>query len=411
MPAHLQLGRLPTGTMVAKHPTDVAKTSTPRVACKACTLFQVCLPIGLSEVDLESVDRIIQKRRAVRPGEHLFLTGDAFASIYAVKSGSFKTFTFADDGAEHVTGLYLPGELFGMEAISSRTHCCSAVALERSAVCEIPFDRLEELGNRIPSLMRHMVRIMSKEIQRDKRVMQISKSGAESRLAAFLLSVAERYHERGFSRNEYYLSMSRIDIGNYLGLADETVSRLFTRFKEDALISVDRRHVKLIDIPRLQAIAWNAPERGSRGARKNSAGGRLLAWDPHYSIGVGAIDRQHRRLFDISNRFYEAWRHRAGRDVLCRLFDELLEYTSYHFAAEERLMRKIDYPGLSRHRRSHEEIVDLVRKYRAQLRAAEQGAETQALEFIKTWLNIHVLEDDRGIGDCLRRERTKTSNH
>lgn len=393
--------------MVEKHPTDVVSVSTPKVACNDCTLFQLCLPIGVNEADLELLDRIIKKRRAVKPGEHLFRTGEGFASIYAVKSGSFKTFTFADDGAEHVTGLHLPGELFGMDAISPGTHYCSAVALERSAVCEIPFDRLEELGNRVPSLMRQMVRIMSKEILRDKRAVQITKSGAESRLATFLLSVAERYHERGFSRNEYHLSMSRIDIGNYLGLADETVSRLFTRFKEERLLMVDRRHVKLIDIPRLQEIAQGAGERSSRGAREDSARVRLLAWDPHYSIGVGAIDRQHQRLFNISNRFYDAWRQRAGRDALRRVFDELLEYTSHHFAEEERLMQEIGYPALPQHRRSHEELVDLVRKYRAQLESGVQDVETQALEFIKTWLNIHVLEDDRDIGDYLRRARAK----
>ncbi len=381
---------------------NVVNLSTLRVACKDCTLFQLCLPVGVSEADLELLDRIIRKRRAVKPGEHLFRSGDGFISIYAVKSGSFKTFIFTEEGSEQVTGLHLPGELFGMDAISSGTHCCNAIALERSAVCEIPFDRLEDLGIRVPGLLRQMVRIMSKEIMRDKRIMQITKSSAEGRLAAFLLSVAERFYERGFSRNEYHLSMSRVDIGNYLGLADETVSRLFTRFKEEGLLMVDRRHVRLIDIPRLHAIAAGAAERSLRGAREEDTGARLLAWDPIYSIGVDAIDQQHQRLFDISNRFYDAWRRHAGRDALRRIFDELLEYTGYHFAEEERLMQELSYPALAKHRRSHEELVDLVGKYRAQLESGMQGVETQALEFIKIWLNIHVLEDDRDIGDYLR---------
>jgi CRP/FNR family transcriptional regulator len=397
--------------MAETQPANVFSPSTIKVACKDCTLFQLCLPIGVSDADLELLDRIIKKRRAVKPGEHLFRMGDPFVSIYAVKSGSFKTFTFADDGAEQVTGLHLPGELFGMDAISSGTHCCNAVALERSAVCEIPFDRLQDLGARVPSLMRQMVRIMSKEIMRDKRVMQITKSGAEGRLAAFLLSVAERYFERGFSQDEYHLSMSRVDIGNYLGLADETVSRLFTRFKDEGLLMVDRRHVRLLDIPRLQAIARGGTERGASGAREEGSGARLLAWDPIYSIGIDAIDRQHQRLFEISNRFYDAWRTRAGHDALRRVFDELLEYTGYHFAEEERLMREIGYPGFAGHHRAHEELVELVGKYRSQLEAGVPGIETQALEFIKTWLNIHVLEDDRSIGDYLRRTGTKSVGH
>jgi hemerythrin-like metal-binding protein len=270
-------------------------------------------------------------------------------------------------------------------------------------VCEIPFERLEELAARVPSLMRQMVRIMSKEIMRDKRAMQITKAGAEGRLAAFLLGVAERYHERGFARDEYHLSMSRVDIGNYLGLADETVSRLFTRFKEDGLLMVDRRHIRLIDVPRLRAIASGAMERDSRRGREEGTGAKLLAWDSDYSIGVEAIDEQHRRLFDISNRFYDAWRVRAGRAALCRIFDELLEYTRYHFAEEERLMQQIGYPGLPQHRRAHEELVELVGRFRGQLESGTPGVETEALEFVKTWLNIHVLEDDRDIGEHLLR--------
>ena len=395
--------------MIEKEAANVISLSTLKVACKDCTLFQLCLPVGVSEPDLQLLDRIIKKRRVVKPGEHLFRGGDPFASIYAVKSGSFKTFTFAADGTEQVIGLHLPGELFGMDAINSGAHCCNAVALERSAVCEIPFERFEELAGRVPSLMRQMVRIMSKEIMRDKRIMQITKAGAEGRLAAFLLSVAERYYERGFARDEYHLSMSRVDIGNYLGLADETVSRLFTRFKEEGLLTVERRHIKLIDVPRLHAIARGAVERSSRGAREDGAGTRLLAWDADYRIGVETIDAQHQRLFDIGNRFYAAWRARSGREALGRIFDELLAYTRYHFAEEEKLMQEIGYPGLAQHRRSHAELVELVGRFQRQLQSGAQGVETEALEFVKTWLNIHVLEGDRDIGDFLLRSRKKSA--
>ncbi len=390
--------------MTQKETASVISLSTLKVACKDCTLFQLCLPVGVSEPDLQLLDRIIKKRRTVTPGEQLFRCGEQFGSIYAVKSGSFKTFVFAADGSEQVIGLHLPGELFGMDAINSGAHCCNAVALERSAVCEIPFERLEELAARVPSLMRQMVRIMSKEIMRDKRIMQITKAGAEGRLAAFLLSVAERYHERGFARDEYHLSMSRVDIGNYLGLADETVSRLFTRFKEEGLLQVERRHIRLLNIARLHAIARGATERG---AREEGVGGKLLAWDTGYSIGVHSIDEQHRRLFDISNRFYEAWRARAGREALSRSFDELLHYTRYHFADEESVMQRIGYPGLQQHRRAHQELVDRVSRLRHELAAGTAGVETEALELVKAWLNIHVLEDDRDIGDFLLRSRKK----
>jgi CRP/FNR family transcriptional regulator len=402
-----------------------------RVECRDCALFQLCLPTGINQTDLEMLDRIIRRRRPVKRGESLYRAGDAFGSLYAVKSGSFKTFSFTEDGREQVTGLHLPGELFGMEAISAGTHCCSAAALERSSVCEIPFERLEALGAQVPNLMRQFVRIMSKEILRDKRIMQMTKSSADGRLAAFLLNLSERYRERGFSAREYRLSMSRIDIGNYLGLADETVSRLFTRFQEAGLLETDRKQVRLLDIPRLQALARRPVARSLPGSQavhdaiaarpmiaslpEDSLDANLLVWAPQYDIGVAAVDRQHRRLFDLSNRFYQAACHRARRAALHRVFDELLEYAGYHFAEEERLMEQIDYPHLMAHRAHHVRLAEQVRRYRAQLRAGVGGAEAQAAGFLKMWLHSHVLDADRQIGAFLQgslalaRERRQTA--
>lgn len=400
--------------MTRPDPANVIRLPSLKVECRDCALFQLCLPIGIDQADLEMLDRIIKRRRPVKRGEYLYRAGDAFGSIYAVKSGSFKTFSFTEDGREQVTGLHLPGELFGMDAISAGTHCCSAAALERSSVCEIPFDRFEELGAQVPNLMRQIVHIMSKEILRDKRIMQITKNSAEGRLAAFLLNLSERFRERGFAAREYQVSMSRIDIGNYLGLADETVSRLFTRFQEAGLLDTDRRQVRLLDVPRLQALARGPAERTAAGTRTangahatervnplapdDQAGARLLVWEPRYNIGVDAIDRQHRTLFDISNRLYRAARHRARRAALRRVFDELLEYAGYHFAEEERLMEQVDYPDLAAHHTHHAQLANLVQQYRAQLRAGVAGAEMQALEFVKTWLHSHVLDADREIG-------------
>ncbi|MEK7262335.1 MAG: fumarate/nitrate reduction transcriptional regulator Fnr [Pseudomonadota bacterium] len=397
-----------------KHSSVSVDLARLKVACQNCSLFQLCLPVGLGQGDLELLDRIIKRHRPVHRGEHLFRAGDPFQAIYAVRSGSVKTYAVSEDGGEQVTGFHLSGELFGMDAISSGTHCCSAMVLERSSVCEIPFDRLEELGARIPSLMRQTVRIMSKEILRDKRIMQITKNSAPGRLAAFLLGLSERFHERGFAAQEYHLSMSRIDIGNYLGLADETVSRLFTRFQEDGLLAVERKRIRLIDTPRLQAVArglteraplkiyigggmYSKPHTGQDAPERKGHTG-FPSWDPIYRIGVDVIDRQHQKLFDISNRFYDAWRHHERRAVLCRIFDELIEYTGYHFAEEERLMQQIDYPALPQHRANHEELVELVNHYRTQLKGRTAGAERQVIEFVRTWLRAHVLDADRKIG-------------
>ena len=397
-----------------KHSSVSVDLARLKVACQNCNLFQLCLPVGLGQDDLELLDRIIKRHRPVHRGEHLFRAGDPFQAIYAVRSGSVKTYAVSEDGGEQVTGFHLSGELFGMDAISSGTHCCSAMVLERSSVCEIPFDRLEELGARIPSLMRQTVRIMSKEILRDKRIMQITKNSAPGRLAAFLLGLSERFHERGFAAQEYRLSMSRIDIGNYLGLADETVSRLFTRFQEDGLLAVERKAHPADRYP-ASASGRPGPDRTSstenlywrrhvfeaahEAGRTGEEGPHgFPSWDPIYRIGVDVIDRQHQKLFDISNRFYDAWRHHERRAVLCRIFDELIEYTGYHFAEEERLMQQIDYPALPQHRANHEELVELVNHYRTQLKGRTAGAERQVIEFVRTWLRAHVLDADRKIG-------------
>jgi CRP/FNR family transcriptional regulator len=410
---------------MSKNPhTTVVRLSDLTVACGHCTLSELCLPIGLGEGDLEQLDRIIQRRRPVRRGEHLYRAGDRFDSIFAVKSGSFKTYTDTQDGREQVTGLYLPGELFGLEGIATGGYCCSAQALERSSVCELPFEELEGLGAQMPSLMRQMLRVMSREIGHDKRVLQATKAGAERRLAAFLLSLSERYEARGFSATEFRLTMSRADIGNFLGLADETVSRLFTRFQEDGLLSVERKHVRLLNVPRLDAVSRGmtagvaqrvyigggmyAKPRAQRDAVGTVDPTGFPSWSPTYRIGVEAIDRQHEKLFDIGSRFHRAWQDGARRAALRRIFGELLEYAGYHFAEEERLMQQIGYPALAQHRANHEELVELVNHYHTQLRDGVKGSERQAVEFVRTWLRAHVLDADKKIGAYLAGSRTVT---
>ncbi|MBD3671555.1 MAG: fumarate/nitrate reduction transcriptional regulator Fnr [Gammaproteobacteria bacterium] len=242
----------------------VVELSKIKVACKDCSLFQLCLPMGLESDDLEKLDVIIKRRRPVKRGEDLFRVGDGFRSIYAVRSGSIKTFSPTQDGQEQVTGFHLTGELLGLDAISNNYHPCTATALETTSVCEIPFERLEELGHQIPSLQRQLFRVMSREIfTEENHTLLLGKRNAEERLAAFLLSVSNRFKSRGFSPNEYNLSMSRNDIGNYLGLAVETVSRMFTRFQESGLLTVERKHVVIHDLDRLHDMAGSSRSSGN----------------------------------------------------------------------------------------------------------------------------------------------------
>jgi CRP/FNR family transcriptional regulator len=210
--------------------------------------------MGLTPEDVERLDDIVRRTRPLHRGDYLFRTGDRFRSLYVVKTGSLKTFAPSPEGGEQVLGFHLPGEIIGLDAIDKDAHACSAKVLETSAICEIPFHRLEELTAAIPSLQHQMYRLLSKEIAQDTdMLLLLGKKNAEERLAAFLVSLSRRLAKRGLSSTDFYVSMSRHEIGNYLGLAVETVSRIFTRFQDDGLVRVDRKHIELLDMDALEA--------------------------------------------------------------------------------------------------------------------------------------------------------------
>ena len=223
-----------------------------KVACLECSLIEICLPVGIARDDLDRLDSIIDRKRPLLRGEHLFRIGDPFQCLYAVRSGSLKTYATSEDGQEQVMGFHLPGELIGLDGIAEGDHPLAARALETTSVCEIPFHDLESLSTQLPGLQRQLLRVMSKEIRNDEHSMvSRGQKSAEERLASFLIGLSNRFMRRGFSANQFNLSMSRSDIGNYLGLALETVSRLFTRFQNEGLLRVDRKHIELIDRERL----------------------------------------------------------------------------------------------------------------------------------------------------------------
>jgi CRP/FNR family transcriptional regulator len=216
--------------------------------------------MGLDADDVERLDGIVKRARPLHRGDHLFRNGERFRSLYVVKTGSVKTYAPSEEGGEQVLGFHLPGELIGLDAIEKEVHACSAKVLETSAICDVPFSRLVELSSRIPSLQHQMYRLLSKEIGHDtEMLLLLGKKSAEERLAAFLLSMSKRLRRRGLCPTDFYLSMSRHEIGNYLGLAVETISRLFTRFQDEGLLKVDRKHVELLELEAMEAIIAHAP--------------------------------------------------------------------------------------------------------------------------------------------------------
>lgn len=226
-----------------------------RSACSSCNLRELCLPVGLSTKDLERLDELVAQRRAVSRGEDLFRTGDRFQYVYAVRSGFFKTGLTLEDGREQVTGFQMTGELLGLDGISTDAHTVSATALEDSRVCVIPFEQLEQLSREFTDLQRQFHKIMSREIVRDHGVMLLLGSmKAEERLAAFLVNLMQRLQARGYSSSEVVLRMTREEIGSYLGLKLETVSRTFSRFQEEGLLNVKQRQIRILDQGRLREL-------------------------------------------------------------------------------------------------------------------------------------------------------------
>ena len=227
-----------------------------QVSCGNCRLNSICLPMALEGDDIEQLDGIIQRSNPLEKSQHLYREGDVFKAVYAVRSGALKAYKTTDDGREQVTGFYFPGEILGMDGISRNLHASSAKALETAAVCEIPFTSLEKLSVMMPNLQRHFFQLMSREITEDQQLITLlSKNSADERVAALMLSISTRNARRKLSATQLRLPMSRVDIGNYLGLTVETVSRVFSRMQKLEYLHVDNKEIKILDVRGLQNMA------------------------------------------------------------------------------------------------------------------------------------------------------------
>jgi len=227
-----------------------------QASCNNCRLSSLCLPLSLHLEDVDLLDQIVQRGRPLQRGSHLYRAGDAFQSLFAIRSGSVKASTLNEQGEEQVTGFYLPGELVGLDGIADNQYTNSVVALETASVCEIPFHLMEELSLKIPSLQRHMFQLLSREITQDQQMLSLlSKNNAEERVAALLLSLSKRHQRRHLSANDFQLPMSRTDIGNFLGLTIETISRVFRRLQQQGILAVDKKHIRIQDMEQLRVLA------------------------------------------------------------------------------------------------------------------------------------------------------------
>ena len=240
---------------------SIASSKNNKPHCGTCSLSSLCLPIALQANDLDSLDEVIKRGRPIQKGEMLFKQGDDFNAVFAIRTGALKSFTLAHSGEEQITGFHLASELIGLSGYDSGTYPLTAKALETTTVCEIPVSQLDLLSDDMPELRRQLMRTVSGEIRHDQNMMMLlSKKNAEERIASFLVDVSERFVRRGFSHTQFRLSMSRVDISNYLGLAVETVSRVFTRFQKTELIATQGKEITLLDAKTLYAMAGCAED-------------------------------------------------------------------------------------------------------------------------------------------------------
>lgn len=235
---------------------NYTSSDAPSSKCSVCVLGQFCLPVGISSSDLAKIDTLVKDRVRLQKGETLYRYGDPLNAVYSVRFGTLKTEYGLEDGRQQVIGFHLPGEILGLDGIGNGEYQSEAIAIEESEVCIIRYSAFEDLARQIPVLQQQFHRILSRELTQDQRhLLSLGSLRAEERLAAFLLNLSQRLAARGYQDNEFDLRMSRVEIGSYLGIQIETVSRMLSRFAESGLIQIKQRHIKLIDLDGLYELA------------------------------------------------------------------------------------------------------------------------------------------------------------
>ncbi len=236
--------------------SKASKQKYSSIHCQNCSISQLCLPFTLNDHELNQLDNIIDRKKPIQKSQLLFKAGDSLQALYAIRSGTIKSYSISENGEEQITAFHLPGDLIGFNAINTMQHEGFAQALETSMICEIPFDILDDLAGKMPKIRHQIMRLMSHEIKSDQNmILLLSRMNAEEKLAAFLYNLSQRYYARGFSAREYRLTMTRGDIGNYLGLTIETISRLLSRFQKSGMITVQGKYITINDMDTLVEMA------------------------------------------------------------------------------------------------------------------------------------------------------------
>ena len=229
-----------------------------RTSCYLCSLRELCLPCGLDDTDISKLDNIVDHSNLIHAGEPVFATGDPFRGLYIIRAGAIKLLTYCNDNKEDIIGFYLAGDIIGIDGFEYHKHRCSAIALETSSYCILPFPSIVQLCQKIPELNNQLLKIISREMTNDNSlILKLSKNNSEEKIAIFLITLSNRYKRLGYSPYEFKLPMTRHEISNYLNLTNETICRVFTKFQRSGLLDTTSRKVKILDQIRLLDIAMN----------------------------------------------------------------------------------------------------------------------------------------------------------
>jgi len=226
------------------------------INCQDCRLGKICLPVSLQSDDIVRLEEIVKRGKVLQKNELLYRSQDTFRSVYVIRSGYIKTYCNTERGDEQITGFYYPGEIIGLDGIGKNFYVNNAKALDTTAVCELPFDSFQQLSAQLPSLQSHFFQLMSQEITADQQLIaMLAQKTAEQKVATFLVITSARNVRRHLSGLHFDLPMSRTDIGNFLGLTIETVSRILTKLNKDGVVAIKNKDVQINDINHLREIA------------------------------------------------------------------------------------------------------------------------------------------------------------
>ena len=243
--------------MLAENNLDYRNVA-PLPLCPTCKVRELCFGQGAGRSGLQQLDQAIERRFWLEPGDYLYRKGDPFTSLYAIRSGCLKSGLRNAMGREQVAGFHIKGDIVGVGGISTRSYIFTLTALQRSEICEIPFDRLEEIAHLLPTVNRNLVEILARYQERGYAVgLLLRERSAGVRLAGFLLDFSRRLATRGFDPDSFKLPMSRSDLASHLALSASTISKAFARLQRHGITQATGRAIKLTNVKALQAVAAN----------------------------------------------------------------------------------------------------------------------------------------------------------